>query len=42
MNRALFFNRMFLMRATSPIHAVVILLSTIGLVITSTAFAASW
>ena len=36
-------NRMFLMRAISPIHAAVILIiSAIGLVITSAAFATSW
>jgi len=33
---------MFLMRAISRIHAVVILISATGLVITSAAFATSW
>jgi hypothetical protein len=42
MNTTLFFNRMFPMRATSPIHAVVILISAIGLVIASATFATSW
>jgi hypothetical protein len=35
-------NRMFLIRAISRIHAVVILISAIGLVIASAAFATSW
>jgi hypothetical protein len=35
-------NRMFLMRATSPIYAVVIFISAIGPFITGAAFATSW
>jgi hypothetical protein len=45
MERTLFFDRMFLMRATSPIYAVVIFvifISAIGPFMTSAAFATSW
>ena len=42
MKRMQFFDRLFPTRSASPIHAVVILISAIGLVTTSAAFAASW
>ncbi len=42
MERTHFFDRLFPTRAISRIPAVVILISVIGLVITSAAFAASW
>ena len=41
MQRTLFFDRLFLMRVISRMHAVVILVSAIGLVVGSAAFATS-
>jgi hypothetical protein len=42
MDRTLFSNRMFLMRAAASIPAIVSLIAVIGLFITGTALAASW